>query len=103
MFIVIVNYKRSLNEVERYLQDHRAFLMDHYAEGDIITSGPQVPRKGGIILVRADDKETVRTIISHDPFFIYGIADYEIIEFTPTLFQDRELQHALENAPERML
>ena len=39
------------------------------------------PRTGGIILVRAKNKEAVQKIITHDPFYQNEIAQYEIIEF----------------------
>ena len=32
--------------------------------------------------------EEVKTIISEDPFYINKIAEYEIIEFTPTKYSE---------------
>lgn len=46
MFIAILTYKKSLNEVDRFLQAHREYLAKHYAAGDFIASGPQTPRVG---------------------------------------------------------
>ncbi len=39
MFIAILTYKKSLNEVDRFLQAHREYLAKHYAAGDFIASG----------------------------------------------------------------
>jgi uncharacterized protein YciI len=41
-----------------------------------------------VILCKASSVEEVKQIISEDPFYINQIADYEIIEFTPTMFVD---------------
>ena len=93
MFIAILTYKKPLSEVDKYLQAHRDYLVEHYAAGDFIASGPQNPRIGGVIMIKAADREAVSTIISQDPFNINGIADYQIVEFTPTMFCDEQLKY----------
>ena len=95
MFIAILTYKKPLSEVDKYLQAHRDYLAEHYAAGDFIASGPQNPRIGGVIMIKATDSEAVNTIISQDPFHINGIADYQIVEFTPTMFCNKSLQTLL--------
>ena len=95
MFIAILTYKRPLEEVDRYLQAHRDYLAEHYAAGDFIASGPQNPRVGGVIMMRANNRDEVETIIAQDPFNINGIADYQIVEFTPTMFCEAELSNIL--------
>ncbi len=92
MFIAILTYKKPLSEVDKYLQAHRDYLAEHYAAGDFIASGPQNPRIGGVIMIKAANREAVNTIISQDPFNINGIADYQIVEFTPTMFCDERLK-----------
>ncbi len=95
MFIAILTYKKPLIDVDKYLQAHRDYLAEHYASGDFIASGPQNPRIGGVIMIKAVDREAVNAIISQDPFNINGIADYQIVEFTPTMFCDKSLQTLL--------
>lgn len=95
MFIAILTYKKPLSEVDKYLQAHRDYLAEHYAAGDFIASGPQNPRIGGVIMIKAIDREAVNTIIEQDPFNINGIADYQIVEFTPTMFCDESLKTLL--------
>ncbi len=92
MFIAILTYKKPLSEVDKYLQAHRDYLAEHYAAGDFIASGPQNPRIGGVIMIKAANREAVNAIVSQDPFNINGIADYQIVEFTPTMFCDKSLQ-----------
>lgn len=92
MFIAILTYKKSLSEVDKCLQAHRDYLAGHYAAGDFIASGPQNPRIGGVIMIKAADREAVNAIISQDPFNINGIADYQIVEFTPTMFISEDIK-----------
>ena len=93
MFIAILTYKKSLEEVDRFLQAHRDYLAEHYAAGDFIASGPQTPRVGGVIMIKADSRVTVDSIIAQDPFNVNGIADYQIVEFTPTMFLNDDLKN----------
>ena len=96
MFIAILTYKKPIEEVDRFLQAHRDYLGEHYAAGDFIASGPQTPRIGGVIMIKADNREAVDSIIVQDPFNINGIADYQIVEFTPTMFLNDNLKNILE-------
>ena len=93
MFIAILTYKKPLEEVDRFLQAHREYLAEQYAGGDFIASGPQTPRVGGVIMIKAENRATVDSIIAQDPFNINGIADYQIVEFTPTMFCDEALRN----------
>lgn len=95
MFIAILTYKKPLEEVDRFLAAHREYLAEHYAAGYFIASGPQTPRVGGVIMIKADDRTVVDAIIAKDPFNINGIADYQIVEFTPTMFCDDILKTIL--------
>lgn len=86
MFIAILTYKKPLSEVDQFLDAHREYLANHYAAGDFIASGPQTPRVGGVIMIKANDRIAVEAIIAQDPFNINGIADYQIMDFSPTMF-----------------
>ena len=95
MFIAILTYKKPLEEVDRYLQAHREYLAEHYASGDFIASGPQTPRIGGVIIMKGKNRTAVDAIIAQNPFKINGIADYQIVEFTPTMFSQTSLSDML--------
>lgn len=81
MFIVNLTYIKPLDAVEKYLEKHINFLNQYYTKGLFIASGRKNPRTGGIILVRAKNKEAVQEIITHDPFYQNKIAQYDVIEF----------------------
>lgn len=88
MFIITLKYEKSIESVEKYLEEHVIFLEKYYALNKFICSGRQEPRIGGIILCNAKDKEEVNFIIKEDPFYINQVAKYEIIEFIPTKYAD---------------
>ena len=95
MFIAILTYRKTLSEVDKFLAAHRDYLAEHYAAGDFIASGPQTPRVGGVILMKAESRAKIDSIIEQDPFNINGIADYRIVEFTPTMFLEPSLSDIL--------
>lgn len=95
MFIAILTYKKPLSEVDRFLAAHREYLAKHYAAGDFIASGPQTPRVGGVIMMKATDHAAVDAIIAQDPFNINDIADYQIVEFAPSMVISEDLKQYL--------
>ena len=86
MTIAVLTYKKELSEVEKSLQEHRIYLDKYYSSGKFIASGAQTPRIGGIILMNIT-KEEAQLLIKEDPFFRNDIAEYELIEFSPTKYQ----------------
>jgi uncharacterized protein YciI len=85
MFIILLNYIKPLCDVEPLIDEHRRFLARHYAAGNFLLSGRKEPRTGGVILASAPTRAAVEQIIRHDPFHRERVAEYEIIEFVPTL------------------
>ncbi len=88
MFIVLLNYKAPLSEVDKYLQAHREFLDYYYKQGLLLASGPMTPRTGGVIIALTKDKEYLESILAKDPYQLAEIADYKLIEFTPVKHRD---------------
>lgn len=80
MFILLLHYKKPLEEVIKNLDAHRVYLNKYYNQGKFIFSGPRKPRTGGCILCRAANEAEIKEIIKEDPFYFNQIADYEMIE-----------------------
>lgn len=87
MLIIELTYIKPIEEVERYLEAHRAFLGEHYSSGVFIASGPKVPREGGVILANCI-RDKAENLIQQDPFYVHDIADYRMVEFTPNRYSD---------------
>ena len=85
MFIISLNYIKSLEEIDSFLDEHVIFLKKQYKENNFIASGRKVPRTGGIILSKLDNIEDLEKVLNQDPFKINNIAHYEIQEFVPSM------------------
>ena len=85
MFLILLNYIKPLYEVDRFVGKHCEYLESHYASGHFLLSGRKMPRSGGVILANAETRAEVEAIILKDPFNREQIAEYEIIEFSPSM------------------
>ncbi len=81
MFVLLLTYVQSLDEVDRFVGQHADWLDTYYASGRFVASGRRVPRTGGVILARGDDLAEIEAIVAEDPFAREQIASYEIIQF----------------------
>ena len=88
MYILNLRYIKPLENIDALLQEHIKFLEKYYAEGIFIASGRKVPRTGGVILAKNVDLEELKKAINEDPFKREGVAEYEIIQFIPTMMAD---------------
>jgi uncharacterized protein YciI len=84
MFVVVLKYVKSLDEVDKRVKDHVAHVDRHFSAGRFLASGSRVPRTGGVILARGESIDEVRAAVEADPFVAEGLAEYEIFEFRPS-------------------
>ena len=88
MFAIYSVYQKPLEEVDKFLAAHRAFLQNLYSKGITICSGPQIPRTGGFILMNAASKPEAMEIMKNDPYVINEVAEYTVIEFEVKSFAE---------------
>ncbi len=88
MFVFLLKYIKSLEEVDKVISAHITYLDKFYSLGKFICSGRRLPRIGGVILCKAANIEEAIAITKEDPFLIAGVAEYEIIEFSPTKYKE---------------
>jgi uncharacterized protein YciI len=95
LFVISLEYKVSIDDVERHLPGHIEFLGRGYEDGVFIASGRKVPRTGGVIIAAADSKVSLEELIRKDPFIVNGVAEYSITEFVPSRY-DNSLSSIME-------
>ena len=81
MFILVLSYIAPLEEVDALMREHVAWLKQHYDSGRFVVSGRRVPRTGGVIVARGDDRDEIERIAAGDPFVSAGVATCEVIQF----------------------
>jgi len=88
VFVVTLTYLVDLSEVDAALPEHVAWLDQQYADGVFIASGRQVPRVGGLILAADTSRDELERRLTRDPFRRRGLAEYTVVEFTPSRVAD---------------
>lgn len=86
MFIAISKYKKPLNEVDLYRDKHRAYINPYFSDGTLLAGGRQNPPVGGIIISKKSSREQFEAILRNDPYVLENIAEYQIFEFSPILW-----------------
>jgi uncharacterized protein YciI len=81
MFVLLLTYTKPLTEVDSLMRAHVAWLDGQYAAGRFLVSGRRIPRTGGVILARGDDRAEIEALAATDPFVRCGVATCEVIQF----------------------
>jgi uncharacterized protein YciI len=81
VFILLLTYTKPLAEVDALMRRHVAWLDAQYDAGRFVVSGRRIPRSGGVILARGDDRDEIEALAAKDPFVSGGVATCEIIQF----------------------
>jgi uncharacterized protein YciI len=89
MYILISSYTAPLEAVNVQLDNHREWLRSHYEAGRILVSGRRSPINGGVIVIRAESRDEVETLLADDPYVRHGLVSYEIYAFDETPFPHR--------------
>jgi uncharacterized protein YciI len=87
-FIILIHYKESVDKINEIRPRHRDFLEKGYKEGIVLFSGPQLPRKGGLIAAKGKTSEEVKKFFSEDPYQKEKAAEYQFIEYEPVHYQE---------------
>ncbi|UYN98228.1 MAG: GTP cyclohydrolase [Devosia sp.] len=76
MFILSLTYLVPLDQVDRHVEPHLAWVAEGYDRGYFLASGRKEPRTGGVILARGPLAE-LEALTAQDPFVLAGVARYE--------------------------
>jgi uncharacterized protein YciI len=81
VFVLLLTYIKPLSEVDALMREHVAWLNEQYAAGRFLVSGRRIPRTGGVILTRGDDRGEIEALAASDPFVSGGVATCDVIQF----------------------
>ncbi|QLY29637.1 YciI family protein [Nocardia huaxiensis] len=89
MAVFAVHYVYSdatVPQRNEFRPEHRAWLNNLVDEGVVLTSGPYANGSGALILVKAEDLESVEKLFTNDPFAREGLLeDKRFVEWLPTM------------------
>lgn len=59
----------------------------YFASWNLVLAGCQVARKGGVMIGVAE-RDRMWEILDEDPFFVHKVAEYEVTEFSLTMWAE---------------
>jgi uncharacterized protein YciI len=87
MFILMVRYIKPAKEVDQVRDAHLDWLREGHEAGHFIAWGRRVPLNGGVIFARGE-RAQVETLAQTDPFITSGVAEVDVIEWTPSFLAE---------------
>ncbi len=84
MVLLVLTYIVGFDEVDDAKDMHMEYIAEAYRRGEILMSGPRVPREGGVVLLKTDDPAVAAEWAAGDPFAKHGVARYDVIPFAAT-------------------
>jgi uncharacterized protein YciI len=84
MYLMISKYSVPIEEVDKYRDDHLAFLDGLESRGLVATAGRQNPPEGGVVVLAVDSAERAFELMADDPYVKAGVAVYTATGFTPS-------------------
>ena len=85
MLVVDIQYKKTMSEIEPFVEAHRDHLRKCYDAGMFVVSGRKPDGVGGFIIANLDEI-SMKKLILQDPFHINDLAVFVIAEFKPTIW-----------------
>ena len=85
-FIVEGILKDSDKINEDIMKEHMAYTQKAMDEGMILVSGLKSDMSGGIFVIKSESVEKLESYLSKEPFKLYGIQDYKVVEFNAHYF-----------------
>ena len=83
-FILEGEHLTLFSELADLVDAHHTFLQQGYDRGDFLFSGPQVPPRGGFLVAKAQDRESLDRLLADEPFVRAGKMRFSrVIEFEP--------------------
>ena len=82
------HYRQSLESALPHVEEHRAYLRERHAVGELVISGPFEPRTGGCLLLCVADMDRARQLVADDPFVRRELTEYALQEWRPVIGTD---------------
>lgn len=82
MFVVMSTYLVPSEEMGEWIPAYVDWLKEQHDAGIFISSGCNLERTGGALLVNAMDLAVLQQILARSPYSQAGVATYQVTEIT---------------------
>jgi uncharacterized protein YciI len=85
LFIVTLANVRPIEEVDKQLDAHRAWLAANTRDGRIAVAGPLESRTGGLIVASCADRAELDEMMARDPFVVERLVTVNVAGVVPAI------------------
>jgi uncharacterized protein YciI len=89
MFIVLLRFADNKGQAQKFMQGHREWLSRGFDDGVFLLAGGLQPSLGGGIVAHNTSLSELQSRVNDDPFVAERIVAAEILEMTPSKFDER--------------
>ena len=77
VYVIILN-KIDKETKPTVIKEHVNHLKQLDEQNRLVISGPFIDYPGGLVIIRASNKEEAVAIAEKDPFFVHGVRSFEV-------------------------
>lgn len=85
LYAAVLRFTQTKDKIAGQQDAHNSWLRAQMASGHLLLAGPQLSRRGGIMLIQAEDEADAAAILCTDPFQTHDLAEVEILPFEAAL------------------
>ena len=89
MFIVLLKLSSNKGNANQFMEGHKEWIKRGFNDGVFLLVGSLEPNQGGAILAHNTSPSDLQSRVNGDPFVVEKIVNTEILEITPSLFDER--------------
>ena len=90
MFAVFLRFAENKSRASEFMDGHKVWLQRGFGDGVFLAAGSlQAPDGGGAILAHNASRYALQARVDEDPFVMENVVTAEIVEFAPSLTDDR--------------
>jgi uncharacterized protein YciI len=89
MFIVFLKFSANKSQASQFMDGHKEWIKRGLDDGVFLLVGSLQPNLGGGILAHNASLPDLQSRVNEDPFVAENVVSAEILEITPSMFDDR--------------
>ncbi|MEN8075364.1 YciI family protein [Clostridioides difficile] len=87
-FMIEGTLNNSDNINDNIMNEHMAYTQKAMDSGLILMSGLKSDMSGGLFIMKSESLENINKYLNNEPFKLYGIQDYKVVEFDAHYFNE---------------
>ncbi len=89
MFVVLLKFSDDKDKAGQFMDGHKEWLKRGFDDGVFVLAGSLQPNLGGGIMAYNTSLPDLQDRVNADPFVAENVVKAEILEFTPSMADER--------------